>query len=84
MNMLAVLNVNPEIHKLTMFSLLTLFAGALPFTWEGDSVVVLEGGGAGGGGVGALAEVVDDDDGTGLLTLGLFSLSFSLPCELWV
>lgn len=62
-----------------------LFAGALPFTWEGDRVVVLAGGGAGGGGVAALAEGVDEDDGAGLLTLGLCSLSFSLPCEgLWL
>lgn len=62
-----------------------LFAGALPFTWEGDGVVVLAGGRAGGGGVGALAEGVDEDGGGGLLTLGLFSLSFPLPCEgVWV
>ena len=72
-------------HKMTMFSHLTLFAGALPLTWDGDRVVVLAGGGAGGGGVGALAEGVDEDDVAGLLTLGLFSLSFSLPCEgLWL
>lgn len=68
-----------------MFLLLTLLAGALPFTGEGDGVVVPAGGGAGGGGVGAAAEVVDEDGGAGLLlTQGLFSLSLSLPCGgLW-
>lgn len=54
------------------------FAGALPFTWEGDGVVVLAGGGAGGGGVGALAEGVAEE--AGLLTQGLCSLSLSLAC----
>lgn len=47
-------------------------------------MVVLVGGGTGGGGVGALgalAEGVDEDGGAGLLTLGLLSLSFSLPIE---
>lgn len=65
---------------------------ALPFNWEGVTVAVLERGGAVGGGVGAFAEVFDDDDdddddddGAGLLTLGLLSFSFSLPCEgLWL
>lgn len=63
--------------------IVTLFVRALPFTWEGETVVVLQRGGAVGGGVGALAEVVDDDDdgGAGLLTLGVLSFSFSLPCE---
>lgn len=73
-------------YKLTMFSFLTLFAGALPFTCDGDMVVVLAGAGAVGGGVGALEEGADEDDvAGGLFTLGLFSLSFSLPCEgLWL
>lgn len=59
-----------------------LFAGALPFTWEGDRLAEGE---AEGGGVGALAEGADEDDEAGgLFTLGLFSLSFSLLCEgLW-
>lgn len=48
-------------------------------------VVVLAGEGAGGGGVGAFVEGVDVEVEMGLLMLGLFSLSFSLPCEgLWL
>lgn len=34
-----------------------------------------------GGGEGPLEEGVVDNDEADLLTLGLFSLSFSLPCE---
>lgn len=71
-------------NKHRKFSLLTLLAGAFPFTWEGDRVEVLAGGAAEAGVVGAAAEVVDEDDGGGLLTQGLCALSRSLPSgELW-